>query len=107
MEEAVTILDNARREVKDIWTLDMVKLRWAFQVVWLRIQCLPQFRLLETVIPEVKFQLKQGAYYDLIDRVSKGDIDMALLGPVPMRGKKVKGSNSECRSFAANQSLSC
>jgi LysR family transcriptional regulator, transcription activator of glutamate synthase operon len=42
--------------------------------------------------PEVKFQLKQGAYYDLIDHVAKGEIDMALLGPVPMKEKKVKGS---------------
>ena len=42
--------------------------------------------------PNVKFQLKQGAYYHLIDRVAKGEIDMALLGPVPMKEKKVKGS---------------
>ena len=42
--------------------------------------------------PDVKFHLKQGAYYPLIDVVAKGEIDMALLGPVPMREKKVKGN---------------
>ena len=29
--------------------------------------------------PNVKFQLKQGAYYHLIDIVAKGEIDMAIL----------------------------
>ena len=42
--------------------------------------------------PNVKFHLKQGAYYYLIEAVAKGEIDMALLGPVPMKEKKVKGS---------------
>lgn len=42
--------------------------------------------------PQVKFQLKQGTYKELIEGVMKGDFDMALIGPVPKHEKKVLGT---------------
>jgi LysR family transcriptional activator of glutamate synthase operon len=39
----------------------------------------------------VKFQLHQGSYRHLIDTVIKGDIDLALLGPVPESDRRIKG----------------
>ncbi|MBY7144933.1 LysR family transcriptional regulator [Virgibacillus sp. NKC19-3] len=42
--------------------------------------------------PHVKFQLNQGSYYELKQAVIKGEINMALLGPVPMKEKKLKGT---------------
>jgi len=41
--------------------------------------------------PHVKFHLRQGSYRHLIDSVIKGEIDLALLGPVPKNEKQVKG----------------
>jgi len=41
--------------------------------------------------PHVKFQLHQGSYHYLKEAVIRGDINMALLGPVPMDDKKLKG----------------
>ena len=41
--------------------------------------------------PEIKFELRQGAYRRLIDAVIKGEIDIALLGPVPKEEKLIKG----------------
>ncbi len=41
--------------------------------------------------PEIKFELRQGAYRHLIDSVIKGEIDIALLGPVPKEEKLIKG----------------
>ena len=41
--------------------------------------------------PNVKFHLRQGAYKNLIDTVISGEIDLAMLGPVPEHEKRVKG----------------
>lgn len=41
--------------------------------------------------PHVKFQLRQYSYYNLKTAVTKGAINMALLGPVPMNDKKLYG----------------
>ncbi|MFC3041193.1 LysR family transcriptional regulator [Virgibacillus xinjiangensis] len=42
--------------------------------------------------PDVKFQLKQGSYHELKKAVLNGEINMALLGPVPMNEKRLKGA---------------
>ncbi|WLV24338.1 LysR family transcriptional regulator [Aciduricibacillus chroicocephali] len=41
--------------------------------------------------PHAKFHLHQGSYRQLMDAVIRGDINMALLGPVPMDDTKLKG----------------
>lgn len=92
VEEAVTILDNARREVKEYLDPGHGTIRIGFPSSLATYTMPTAISAFRDRYPEVKFQLKQGAYYDLIDRVAKGEIDMALLGPVPMKEKKVKGS---------------
>ncbi|MFC2949024.1 LysR family transcriptional regulator [Virgibacillus sediminis] len=42
--------------------------------------------------PDVKFKLKQGSYHELKKAVTNGEINMALLGPVPTNEKKLKGA---------------
>lgn len=42
--------------------------------------------------PDVKFQLNQGTYRDLIQDVIKGNINIALLAPVPKEEKRVESS---------------
>ena len=92
VEEAVTILDNARREVKEYLDPGHGTIRIGFPSSLATYTMPTAISAFRDRYPEVKFQLKQGAYYDLIDHVAKGEIDMALLGPVPMKEKKVKGS---------------
>lgn len=92
VEEAVTILDNARREVKEYLDPGHGTIRIGFPSSLATYTMPTAISAFRDRYPEVKFQLKQGAYYDLIDRVAKGEVDMALLGPVPMKEKKVKGS---------------
>jgi len=41
--------------------------------------------------PDVKFQLHQGSYRHLKEAVVRGEINMALLGPVPADDKKLRG----------------
>lgn len=42
--------------------------------------------------PKVQFQLHQGSYRYLKESVIRGDINMAILGPVPTDDKKLKGT---------------
>src|SRR5699024_11915999 len=42
--------------------------------------------------PEAKFELHQGSYSELIESVVNGEINIALLGPVPKGHKKIKST---------------
>lgn len=42
--------------------------------------------------PDVKFELHQGSYNDLIQSVIGGDINIAVLGPLPPKNKKIKNT---------------
>ena len=92
MEQAVTILDNAQREIKEYLDPGQGTIRIGFPSSLATYTMPTAISAFRERYPNVKFQLKQGAYYYLIDGVAKGEIDMALLGPVPMKDKKVKGS---------------
>ncbi|WP_338471120.1 LysR family transcriptional regulator [Niallia sp. XMNu-256] len=92
MEEAIAILENAQREIEEYLDPGHGTIRIGFPTSLATYTMPTAISAFRERYPDVKFQLKQGAYYDLIDRVAKGEIDMALLGPVPMREKKVRGS---------------
>src|SRR5699024_11469006 len=42
--------------------------------------------------PEAQIKLHQGSYKELVDAVKKGDIDIALLGPLPTVHEKIKST---------------
>jgi LysR family transcriptional activator of glutamate synthase operon len=42
--------------------------------------------------PNAKFELNQGSYIELIEAVNKGDINMAILGPIPAGDMKIKST---------------
>ncbi|WP_071393180.1 LysR family transcriptional regulator [Bacillus tuaregi] len=92
MEEAVTILENAQREISEYLDPGQGTIRVGFPSSLATHTMPTAISGFRERYPNVKFQLKQGAYYHLIELVAKGEIDMALLGPVPMDEKKVKGS---------------
>ena len=92
VEEAVTVLDNATREIKEYLDPGQGTIRIGFPSSLATYTMPTAISAFRERYPNVKFHLKQGAYYPLIDLVAKGEIDMALLGPVPMREKKVKGN---------------
>ncbi|SFE62952.1 LysR family transcriptional regulator [Alteribacillus iranensis] len=92
MEQAMRVIDNALREVKEYADPNQGTIHIGFP------SSLAAF-MLPTVVsafreknPHVKFQLKQSSYHNLITDVVKGEIDMALLGPVPHEENKVEGS---------------
>lgn len=92
MEQAMKVIEEAQREVEEY--LDPLKgtIRIGFP------SSLASYTLPTTIsafrehYPQVKFQLKQGSYAELIEGVINGDFDMALIGPVPKQEKKVIGT---------------
>lgn len=42
--------------------------------------------------PKVQFKLSQGSHYALQERLASGEINMALLGPVPTKSSSVQGT---------------
>lgn len=42
--------------------------------------------------PDVKFELHQGSYNDLIQSVISGDINIAVLGPIPPKNDKINST---------------
>ena len=90
MEQAMDVIDQARREIEQSLDPEKGTVRIGFPSSLAA-------HLLPTIIsafrkqhPHVKFQLHQDSYRHLIDAVLKGDIDMALLGPLPTEERRVK-----------------
>ena len=90
MEQAMDVIEQARREIEESLDPETGTVRIGFPsslAAYLLPSVISAFRKDH---PEVKFQLHQGAYRYLIDSVINGEIDMALLGPLPLQERKVK-----------------
>lgn len=90
MQQAMDVIEQAKREINECLDPEKGTVRIGFPSSLAA-------HLLPTVIsafrkehPQVKFQLHQDSYYNLIDAVIKGEIDMALMGPLPMQERRVK-----------------
>ncbi|GEN34492.1 MULTISPECIES: LysR family transcriptional regulator [Aneurinibacillus] len=92
MEQAMKVIDNARREVEEYLDPEQGTIRIGFPSSLAAYTLPTAISAFRERYPQVKFQLNQGSYRYLIDGVVKGEIDMALLGPVPKQEKKVKGN---------------
>lgn len=92
MEKALKVIETAKREIEEYVDPYHGTIRVGFPSsisAYTMPEVISSFREL---YPNVKFQLKQGSYHSLIESVINGSIDMALLGPVPLHNKKLKGS---------------
>lgn len=91
MEQAMKVIENAKREVEEYRDPEKGVVRIGFPSSLAHYTLPTVISAFREKYPEVKFHLKQGSYRDLTDNVVKGDIDMALLGPLP-KHDKVKGT---------------
>ncbi|MCH1625920.1 LysR family transcriptional regulator [Ferdinandcohnia quinoae] len=92
MEQAMKVIENAKREVEEYLDPEQGTIRVGFPSSLAAYTMPTAISAFRERYPQVKFKLSQGSYHSLIEGVIKGDIDMAMLGPVPMQEKKVKGS---------------
>lgn len=91
MEKALKLIDNAKREVEEHLDPERGTIRIGFPSSLAAYTLPTVISAFRERYPQVKFQLKQGLYRYLINAVIKGEIDMALLGPLPRQEKRVKG----------------
>ncbi|MFF2447357.1 LysR family transcriptional regulator [Neobacillus sp. NPDC058068] len=91
MEQAMKLIDNAKREVEEFLDPEKGTIRIGFPSSLAAYTLPTAISAFRERYPDVKFQLNQGSYPNLIDGVIKGDINLALLGPVPKKEKKIKG----------------
>ncbi|MED3624965.1 LysR family transcriptional regulator [Neobacillus thermocopriae] len=91
MLQAVKLIENAKREIEEYLDPEKGVVRIGFPSS-LAAHTLPAaISAFREHYPEVKFQLNQGSYSYLIDGVVKGEFNLALIGPVPKKEKKIKG----------------
>lgn len=91
MEQAINVIDDATQVIEEYTDPEKGTIHVGFPsslATYILPTAISAFR---DRYPNVKFQLNQGSYYDLKKAVVKGEINMALLGPVPMKDKKLKG----------------
>ena len=92
MEQAIHVIDDAKQVIDEYTDPEKGTIHIGFPsslAAYLLPTAISAFR---EQYPNVKFQLHQGSYYELKEAVMKGEINMALLGPVPINEKKLKGS---------------
>lgn len=91
MEQAMKVIENAKREVEEYRDPEKGVVRIGFPTSLAHYTLPTVISAFREKYPEVKFHLKQGSYHDLTESVIKGEIDMALLGPMP-KHDKVEGT---------------
>lgn len=92
IEQAMNVINDAKQIVEEYIDPDSGTIHVGFpssMATYILPTAISAFR---ERYPNVKFQLNQGSYRYLKEAVIKGDINMALLGPVPIDEKQLKGS---------------
>lgn len=92
VEKAVNVMDNAAQIVQEYTDPEKGAVHIGFPTS-LASYILPtaifNFR---KEYPEAQIKLHQGSYKELVNAVIKGDVDIALLGPLPTEHEKVKST---------------
>jgi len=91
MQQAMKLIDNAKREVEEYLDPEKGTIRVGFPSSLAAYTLPTAISAFRERYPHVKFQLHQGSYPSLIEGVVKGEFNLALLGPVPKKEKKIKG----------------
>lgn len=101
MELAVNVIDNAKRQIEGYIDPERGTIRVGYPSSLANYTLPTVISAFREKYPLVKYELHQNAYHALIEGVMKGDIDIALLGPVPTNEKKVKGEPLFTESIVA------
>lgn len=90
MKEAMQVIENAKREVEEYLDPKCGTIRIGFPSSLANYTLPTVISAFREEFPLVKFKLVQGTYHYLTDAVVNGEIDIAVLGPVPKETKKLK-----------------
>lgn len=89
--QAIKMMDNATREVKELLDPERGTIRISFPISMAAYILPIAISAFREQYPEAKFQLKQATYYELIDLVLNGEYNMGLLGAVPLDEENIEG----------------
>lgn len=92
MEQAVNTINDARQIVSEYTDPEKGTIQIGFPssiATYILPTAISAFR---KEYPHVKFALNQSSYHGLAEAVLKGDVNIALLGPVPKETEKLKGT---------------
>lgn len=92
MKRAVHVLDDARQVVDEYVDPQKGTIHVGFSASLASYILPTAIYYFREKYPDVKFELNQGSYSELIDSVIKGDINIAVLGPMPPKQAKIKGT---------------
>ncbi|MBA4536706.1 LysR family transcriptional regulator [Bacillus aquiflavi] len=90
MEQAIQVIETAKREIEQYLDPERGTIRIGFPssiATYTLPNIISAFRKNH---PEVNFYLHQGSYKNLVETVIDGEINLALLGPVPKQNKNEK-----------------
>lgn len=92
MEQAVNVIEDARQVVSEYTDPERGTIHIGFPsslATYILPTAISAFR---NQYPNVHFELNQGSYHGLQDAIIKGDVNIALVAPVPAVKEKIKGS---------------
>lgn len=92
MERAMNVIDDAKQIVEEYIDPEKGTIHIGFSASlasYILPTAISNFR---KEYPHVKFVLNEGNYSDLIDAVIRGEINIAILGPLPAGEEKIKSS---------------
>lgn len=89
MKEAMQVIENAKREVEEFIDPERGTIRIGFPSSMANYTLPTAISAFREQFPMVKFKLIQETYHNLIDAVINGEIDLAVLGPLPKDRKKI------------------
>ncbi|GAA3399691.1 LysR family transcriptional regulator [Paenibacillus hodogayensis] len=91
MQQALQVIEKAQQEIEDFLDPQRGTVRIGFPSS-LASHMLPMvISAFRDKYPKVQFQLQHGSYRELIDLVSKGMLNLSLIGPVPKGSKQING----------------
>src|SRR5699024_1001930 len=92
MQQAIRVIENGKQIIQEYADPDSGTIKVGFPsslATYVLPTAISAFR---EQYPDVKFELHQGSYRYLKDLVIQGDINMAILGPVPLNATEMNGT---------------
>src|SRR5690625_1689610 len=90
MERAVHVIDDAKRVVEEYADPEKGTIHIGFSATLASYILPTAISYFRKEHPDVQFVLNEGSYSELIEAVERGEINIALLGPLPSGKKQIK-----------------
>lgn len=92
MERAMNVIDDAKQVVEEYIDPEKGTIHIGFSASLASYILPTAISYFRKEHPQVQFVLNEGSYSDLIEQVIRGEINIALLGPLPSEQEKVKST---------------